>query len=214
MIMTAFINPPPKIPLMMRPGIWLAKKITGKDLDVSKILSWYPKTAIGSAVLESLVAHKDKTISKRMLKLVRMQASFAVSCPFCIDMNSAEYEKSNITPEELVAIQDSNLISEVKTFSKRETLALEYARLISKSPLSFPGSFIEELKQNFTEREIVILAGTATQVNYWARLIQALGFRLPDFQIKAPMMTQMKIIRIDPTMDRIFRDNTQHLLTL
>ena len=89
--MASFINPPPKIPLMMRPGIWLAKKITGKDLEVSKILSWYPKTAIGSAILESLVAHKDKTLSKRMLKIVRIQASFAVSCPFCIDMNSAEY---------------------------------------------------------------------------------------------------------------------------
>jgi alkylhydroperoxidase family enzyme len=31
------------------------------------------------------------------------------------------------------------------------------------------------LKQHFTEREIVILASTAAQVNYWARLIQALG---------------------------------------
>jgi hypothetical protein len=44
--MAAFINPPLKIPLLMRPGIWLAKKITGKDLEVSKILSWYPKTAM------------------------------------------------------------------------------------------------------------------------------------------------------------------------
>ena len=189
--MASFINPPPKIPLMMRPGIWLAKKITGKDLEVSKILSWYPKTAIGSAILESLVAHKDKTLSKRMLKIVRIQASFAVSCPFCIDMNSAEYEKSDITPEELAALQDSNLIAEVKTFTIQEKLAMEYARLISKAPLSFPGEFIEALKQHFKEREIVILASTAAQVNYWGRLIQALGIppagfsescQLPDYK--------------------------------
>jgi alkylhydroperoxidase family enzyme len=31
------------------------------------------------------------------------------------------------------------------------------------------------MKSNFNEREIVILASTAAQVNYWARLIQALG---------------------------------------
>jgi hypothetical protein len=30
-------------------------------------------------------------------------------------------------------------------------------------------------KANFTEREIVILASTAAQVNYWTRLLQALG---------------------------------------
>ena len=34
---------------------------------------------------------------------------------------------------------------------------------------------IEELKKKFNEREIVILACMAAQVNYWARLIQALG---------------------------------------
>ncbi len=173
--MTAFINPPKKIPMFLRPGIWIAKKITGMDLEIPKLLSWYPKAAIGSAVLESLVAHKDKKITERMLKLVRMQASFAASCPFCIDMNSSEYVKSGITPEELSALQNSNLIPTVNTFTKREKLALEYAVLISKSPLSFPGEFIKSLKENFDEREIVILASTAAQVNYWARLIQALG---------------------------------------
>ncbi|SCZ80918.1 carboxymuconolactone decarboxylase family protein [Acidaminobacter hydrogenoformans] len=173
--MAAFIDPPKKVPLFLRPGIWLAKKFTGKDLEVPRLLSWYPKAAMGSAALESLVAHKDKTISERMLKLVRMQASFTAYCPFCIDMNSSEYAKSGITPEELSALQDHTLISTTHSFSTREKLALEYARLISDTPLSFPDAFINALKQHFTEREIVILASTAAQVNYWARLIHGLG---------------------------------------
>jgi hypothetical protein len=41
--------------------------------------------------------------------------------------------------------------------------------------LKFPPAFITELKEHFNEREIVILATTAAQVNYWTRLIQALG---------------------------------------
>ncbi len=173
--MTAFIKPPSKIPLLLKMGIWLSDKITGKELEVPRLLSWYPKVAISSAIMESMVAHKDKNISERMLKLVRMQASFSVSCPFCIDMNSAEYEKSGVTSEELSALMDSNLTESTLTFTKREIIALEYTRLISKSPLAFPSELIESLKQNFTEREIVILASTAAQVNYWARLVQALG---------------------------------------
>ena len=43
-------------------------------------------------------------------------------------------------------------------------------------------TFIEELKRNFNEREIVILASTAAQVNYWDRLIQALGILPLAFQ--------------------------------
>jgi len=63
----------------------------------------------------------------------------------------------------------------VSTFSVREIIAMEYAVLISQSPLLFPQEFVTNLKANFTEREVVILASTAAQVNYWARLLQALG---------------------------------------
>ena len=77
--------------------------------------------------------------------------------------------------EELTVLQGAKNFTEVTTFSKKEKLAIEYARYISRSPLAFPDEFINELKNNFKEREIVILASTAAQVNYWARLIQALG---------------------------------------
>ena len=173
--MGAFIEPPQKIPFYLRIGIWVSKRITGKDMLPGKILAWYPKAAVGSGVLESLVAHHDGNLDERMLKIVRIQASFAAACPFCIDMNSFKYEESGITQEELSALQGRIELAAIDSFSKREKLASQYARLISQTPLQFPGEFIAELKQHFTEREMVILASTAAQVNYWARLIQALG---------------------------------------
>jgi alkylhydroperoxidase family enzyme len=173
--MNAFIAPPKKIPLYLRIGIWISKKITGKDMLPAKILAWYPKAAIGSGVLEGLVAHHDGKLNERMLKIVRIQASFAAACPFCIDMNSYQYEETHITKDELMVLQGRKALEEVPTFSERERLAIQYARLVSQTPLQFPRPFIEELKRHFNEREIVILASTAAQVNYWARLIQALG---------------------------------------
>jgi alkylhydroperoxidase family enzyme len=44
-----------------------------------------------------------------------------------------------------------------------------------QTPLKFHPDLVERVKAAFTEREFVILASTAAQVNYWARLIQALG---------------------------------------
>jgi alkylhydroperoxidase family enzyme len=173
--MEAFISPPPRIPLYLRFPIWIFKKVTGKDLLPAKILAWYPKAAIGSGVMETLVAHKDGKIDERMLKLVRVQASFAANCAFCIDMNSFQYQKTGITPDELLVLQGGKIFQEVPTFSEREKLAVQYARLVSSTPLKFPPEFFAELRSNFTDREIVILASTAAQVNYWARLIQALG---------------------------------------
>ena len=173
--MEAIIAPPKRIPFYLRIGIWVAEKIAKRALLPPRLLAWYPQVAFSSGVLEALIAHRDGKLDARMLQLVRLQASFAVACPFCIDMNSAEYAGHGITPEELAALQSQTELEAVTTFSVRERLALEYARLISRAPLSFPQPFIQLLKANFTEREIVILATTAAQVNYWARLIQALG---------------------------------------
>jgi alkylhydroperoxidase family enzyme len=173
--MEAFIAPPKRIPFYLRFGIWIAEKVAKRELLPPKLLAWYPKVAVSSGVLEALIAYQDGKLNERMLKLVRMQASFAVACPFCVDMNSAEYAQSGITPQELLALQGQVELAAVATFSERERLALEYTRLISRTPLAFPPAFIQVLKANFNEREMVILATTAAQVNYWARLIQALG---------------------------------------
>ncbi len=173
--MSAFIAPPNPIPFFIRPGIWLAEKITGKPMLAARLLTWYPRAAVGSGVLEALVAHHDRDVNERLLKLVRIQASYAAACPFCIDMNSFQAEQDNITHEELLALQGEMDLDRVSSFSQRERLAIQYARLISQTPLKFPADFINELKAEFKEREMVILASTAAQVNYWARLIQALG---------------------------------------
>jgi len=173
--MLAFIEPPVRIPIFLRIGIWISEKITRRKMLPARILAWYPKAAIGSGVLEALVAHRDGKLDERILKIVRIQASFAAACPFCIDMNSFQSEEMHISAEELAVLQGRKSLAGIQTFTERERLAIQYAKLISQTPLRFPLDFIDELKLHFNERELVILASTAAQVNYWARLIQALG---------------------------------------
>ena len=171
----ALINPPPAMPFYLQLGIWFAEREAGQKLLPARLLAWYPKAAIGSGVLEAMIASGKDGLSPRLLQLVRLQTSLIVSCPFCITMNSVDSEEGPLTPEEVSALQGQIELEAVATFTRRERLAAEYARLISATPLFFPPAFAEELAANFTEREIVILATTAAQVNYWARLIQALG---------------------------------------
>ena len=171
--MDAFIQPPKRIPLLLRLGIWFSERVTGRVMLPARILAWYPKAAAGSGVMEALVAHEDGRMDQRMLKLIRMAASHAVACPFCVDMNSHEHRKAGITDEEAESLRGD--IERVASFSEREKLAIAYTRLVSQTPLKFHPEAVERVKAAFTEREFVILASTAAQVNYWARLIQALG---------------------------------------
>ena len=173
--MDAFIEQPRRIPFFLRIGIWASEQVTGRKMLPARLLAWYPRAAIGSGLLEALVAHHDGKLDERMLKLVRMAASFAAACPFCIDMNSHEHAVVGINSEEVMALRGQVDIEQIGTFSVRERLAIRYARLISQTPLKFTPDFMDQIKANFDEREMVILASTAAQVNYWARLIQALG---------------------------------------
>ncbi|MEW6405622.1 MAG: carboxymuconolactone decarboxylase family protein [Chloroflexota bacterium] len=171
--MTAFINPPNRIPLLLKIGIWFSERITGKTMLPARILAWYPKAALGSGVMEALVAHADGAMDQRMLKLIRMAASYAAACPFCIDMNSHEHRRYGITDEEAESLRGD--FQSIATFSEREKLAIAYTRVISQTPLKFHPDLVERVRSAFNEREFVILVSTAAQVNYWARLIQALG---------------------------------------
>ena len=171
--MQAFIKQPERIPFFLKLGILISERITGKTMLPARILAWYPKAAIGSGMMEALVAHEDGQMTQRILKLIRMTASYAVACPFCIDMNSYEYRQHGITDEEAESLRGD--FEQVSTFSEREKLAIAYTRVISQTPLKFHPDLVERVKSAFTEREFVILASTAAQVNYWARLIQALG---------------------------------------
>ncbi len=170
----AFIQPPRRIPLYLRFGLWVVRRRTGRELLPPRLLAWYPKAAIGSAVLEGLIAHRDGRITVRMLKMVRMAVSFRVNCPFCMGLNSEGWEEL-MTEEELGAVQGRVETTSVASLSAMEGLSIEYARKSSETPLAFTPEFGARLTDVFTEREIVVLATTSAQVNYWARLIQAMG---------------------------------------
>jgi AhpD family alkylhydroperoxidase len=171
----AFIDPPRHPPLLLRLLTRVAERIAGRRLLLARLLAWYPRAALGAGLLEATVAHRDGRIDQRMLKLVRLAASFATACPFCVDMNSHQHLEAGVTDEELEALRSGAEPGATSSFTEPERLAIRYARLVSQTPLLFPTPFVAELQRTFGERELVVLATTAAQVNYWARLVQALG---------------------------------------
>lgn len=173
--MAPYLAPPRPLPIIPRLLLRIVEKSLGKELSANRILAWYPKALFGSGVMEALVAHDDREVPRRLLKLLRMYTSFLVSCPFCIDMNSKEFEGEGISDEELLALRGLKGFEEVKSITEAERAALSYARCISRTPLLFEAGTIAKLKSQFSDRAIVIIASTCAQVNFWARLIQAFG---------------------------------------
>lgn len=174
----AHLREPRRLNPILRLGIVISERVTGRRMEPARLLAWYPPAALGSGILESLVSHREP--SARLLKLVRVTASLTASCAFCVDMNSFRAAEAGVTEDELTALQQGTE-DDLVTLSERERAAIAYARAISSTPLVFDDALTSALSRHFTEREIVILATTAAQVNYWARTIQALGIQAAGF---------------------------------
>jgi hypothetical protein len=172
--MKSLINPPPNIPLLSRFLLWRAEKEFEKELVPGRILTWSTDIGIGSGFLEMFIEKgAAKILPARLIYLLRMQVSCYVGSAFAMDVNSYKYKDYNITEEEISAIQGKKTLDKVKTFSEREKVALRYAIAISRTPVSFEGSLMTDLRRLFSEKEIVAISTMSAKVNYWARLIEA-----------------------------------------
>ncbi len=101
----------------------------------ARLLIWTPKAFVSSMILEGLISHGKGKVSARLLKLIRMQVSLRIACPFCIDMNSQKFREFEITEDEIRGMQGLLTIKEVKSFTYGERLALYYARNTVRTPI-------------------------------------------------------------------------------
>lgn len=170
----AIIREAPRPNPLLKAGIAIAERVTGQRMLPARLLAWSPRTAIGAGVLEATAAPAGHGLDARTLKLLRLTASLAVNCIFCIDMNATGHRKLGISDAEVEAIRDGTEDAQ-PSFSQRDRLLIAYTRGISATPIALPDELLAEVTASFTERQLVVVAATVAQVNYWARLIQALG---------------------------------------
>ncbi len=152
--------------------------MTGKDPLPGRLLTYFPKAAIGVGIFE-LTAASARNLDARSLAIVRIVASVIGGCPFCVDMNAATWQRAGLTVLELQALLQGD--TTVNSFSRREHTAATYAEVLSKTPVIVDSKLQAELLAMFTPREIVVLAVTAAQVNFWTRFNQGLGVPAAGF---------------------------------
>ncbi len=79
-------------------------------------------------------------------------------------------------------------LDDVPTLSAKEKATLRYEECICRTPLAFTPEAIGAMREHFSERGMVIVASTAAQVNFWARLIQSLGAPPAGFSSDCPIL--------------------------
>lgn len=172
-VLMPLVAPPDHVPLLLRPALWLAKRMTGKDPLPARLLGWFPKGAFGAGVLEVTAPHGPRDLDSRLLAISRIVASVTAGCPFCLDMNAAGHVGAGLSRAEVDALiaRDRDVWS---AWAPRERLAAEYAVALSSTPVVLTSALKSELVAAFSAREMVVLAQTIAQVNFWSRFNQGL----------------------------------------
>lgn len=168
------VAPPERTPWLLRPMLWLVRRITGKDPLPGRLLAWFPKGAVGVGVFEALAAGAPGDLDGRSLASARIVASAVAGCPFCLDMNAATWARAGLTAAELTSLVELRR-DEWQALGARPAMAARYAEALSVTPVVVSGALVEGLRATFTPRELVVLATTIAQVNFWSRFNQGLG---------------------------------------
>jgi len=147
----------------------------GGRLDGLRVLAHYPKALIGASLLEAFIAHDEKEAPRRLLALVRLRVSYLVSCPFCVDMNGQDFAEIGISSDEIAVLRGDRDFETAESFSEAEKAAIAFSDAVSGTPVRVSEKLAGRLVAAIGSRGFVIVASTAAQVNFWARLLQGLG---------------------------------------
>ena len=111
-------------------------------------------------------------LDKRIRALAQLKAATMTHCEYCIDVGSLISRCWGLTDEELLALPSYRNSA---LFSELDKLVLEYAVGISRTPVDVPDDLFEQLKQHFTEAQLVELTHIIAGENMAGRFNVALG---------------------------------------
>ena len=121
--------------------------------------------------LEQYVRHSG--LESALLELVKIRASQINGCAFCLDMHSKDARAAGETEQRLYAL---SAWRETPFFSERERAALAWTETVTRvSETHVPNEIYENVRQHFTEKELVDLTLAIVAINGWNRL--AISFR-------------------------------------
>lgn len=137
-------------------------------LNYSKVA---PDGVEGFSQLEKYI-HSGE-LEDSLIELVKLRASQINGCAFCIDMHTKDARSHGESEQRLYGISAWH---EAPFYTERERAALAWTEAVTLiSHDHVPDELYDEVRQHFTEKELVDLTLAVIAINSWNRL--AISFR-------------------------------------
>lgn len=131
--------------------------------------------------LEHYVRQADLELT--LVELVKLRASYMNGCAYCVDMHAKDARLAGETEQRIYAVP---LWRETPFFTPRERAALAWTEAVTAlGPEGVPDALHEEMRAQFSEREIVDLTMAVIVINAWNRLSVTFRAEVGSYQPRA-----------------------------
>jgi AhpD family alkylhydroperoxidase len=116
--------------------------------------------------LEKYVANSG--LDHKLIHLMKMRASQINGCAYCVDMHSKDARAIEETEQRLYGL---DAWRETPFYSERERAGLAWTEAITNvAQTHVPDDVYDEVRKQFSEKEIIDLTIVASVINMWNRL--------------------------------------------
>jgi AhpD family alkylhydroperoxidase len=116
---------------------------------------------------------KKSSLDPKLVELVDFRVSQINSCAYCLDMHAKDARHHGETEQRLYGL---SAWRETPYFTEKERAALAWAEAVTACQV--PDEVYAQVKDHFTEEELVDLTLAITSINTWNRF--NIAFPMPD----------------------------------
>ena len=144
-------------------------------IDVRKYIS----SSLTQALLK-LSYESQKHLEHSLLRLVEIRASQINGCAYCLDMHTKDARAAGETEQRIYTL---DAWRETPFFTDRERAALEWTEAVTLvADTRVPDDVYEQVRQQFSEEELIELTFAVIVINSWNRLNVAFRPLVGDYQ--------------------------------
>lgn len=141
---------------------------------MTRRIAYYQVAPEGIKALQGADAYfKSSNIEPRLRALVELRTSQINGCAYCVDMHTRQAREHGETQQRLDCLC---VWRETSFYDDRERAALAWTESVTNvSQTGIPDAAYEEVKKQFSDKDLVDLTLIISVMNAWNRI--AIGFR-------------------------------------
>ena len=181
---------------LVRGSYAYSRHVYGVVADPTRAYAHHPGILAGYGALELATERADR-VPKRLKMLAATKAAALAGCEFCMDIASMLSRETGVTERQLRELPDHTASD---AFDETETLVLDLAVGMSRTPVAVSDELFARLAERFDEAQLVELVNEIAVENYrarfnWAFGIGSQGFTKGDFCVRPEVLTQERAVR-------------------